>query len=145
MIDLEGRVYIVTGGNGGIGLGMAEGIVQAGGRVVVWGRKADKNAEAVAALQQLGGEATSYVCDVSDLVFMTHECLGSRAAKFKLFCSIRSHFEIRFRLTPDPGRIATGWVESASMFLIATGRRLCWETSSGSGLKRLCGFQPTFD
>lgn len=66
MIDLSGKVFIVTGGNGGIGLGMAEGIVLAGGSVVIWGRKADKNAAAVAQLESLGGSATAHVCDVSD-------------------------------------------------------------------------------
>lgn len=66
MIDLTGKVFIITGGNGGIGLGMGEGIVQAGGSVVVWGRKADKNDAAVAKLEALGGSATAHVCDVSD-------------------------------------------------------------------------------
>ena len=49
--DLKGRVAIVTGGNGGIGLGMAKGLAQAGATVVVVGRNAAKNAEAVAALR----------------------------------------------------------------------------------------------
>ena len=44
MIDLEGKVFIITGGNGGIGLGMAEGIAMSGGSVAIWGRKAEKNA-----------------------------------------------------------------------------------------------------
>lgn len=66
MIDLNGKVFIVTGGNGGIGLGMAEGIVMAGGKVVVWGRNEQKNAAAVETLTALGGSATSHVCDVSD-------------------------------------------------------------------------------
>lgn len=66
MIDLSGKAFIVTGGNGGIGLGMAEGIVLSGGSVVIWGRKADKNAQAVETLEALGGRATAYVCDVSD-------------------------------------------------------------------------------
>ncbi len=66
MIDLSGKVFVITGGNGGIGLGMAEGIVLAGGSVVIWGRKADKNAAAVSQLEALGGTALSYVCDVSD-------------------------------------------------------------------------------
>ena len=65
MIDLANKVFIVTGGNGGIGLGMAEGIVMAGGKVVVWGRNAEKNDAAVATLEALGGSATSHVCDVS--------------------------------------------------------------------------------
>lgn len=66
MIDLSGKVFVVTGGNGGIGLGMAEGIVMSGGSVVIWGRKEEKNAAAVAQLEALGGRATAYVCDVSD-------------------------------------------------------------------------------
>lgn len=66
MIDLSGKTFIVTGGNGGIGLGMAEGIVLSGGSVVIWGRKEDKNVEAVAKLEELGGRAKAFVCDVSD-------------------------------------------------------------------------------
>lgn len=66
MIDLSGKVFVVTGGNGGIGLGMAEGIALAGGSVAVWGRNPEKNAAAVAQLESLGGTHWSYVCDVSD-------------------------------------------------------------------------------
>ena len=36
MIDLSGKVFVVTGGNGGIGLGMAEGIAMAGGSLAIW-------------------------------------------------------------------------------------------------------------
>ncbi|MGI9643113.1 MAG: SDR family NAD(P)-dependent oxidoreductase [Acidimicrobiia bacterium] len=66
MIDLTGKVFIITGGNGGIGLGMAEGIVMAGGSVVVWGRREHKNADAVTRLEGLGGRAAAFACDVSD-------------------------------------------------------------------------------
>lgn len=66
MIDLTGKVFIVTGGNGGIGLGMAEGIVMAGGSVVIWGRNEDKNAAALDALGALGGSAAAHVCDVGE-------------------------------------------------------------------------------
>ncbi|MEZ5246559.1 MAG: SDR family oxidoreductase [Acidimicrobiales bacterium] len=66
MIDLSGKVFVITGGNGGIGLGMAEGIAMAGGSLAIWGRKADKNAEAVATLEALGATARSYICDVGD-------------------------------------------------------------------------------
>lgn len=66
MIDLTGKVFVVTGGNGGIGLGMAEGIVMAGGSVVIWGRNEDKNGAAVDQLASLGGSATAHVCDVAD-------------------------------------------------------------------------------
>ena len=66
LIDLSGKVFVVTGGNGGIGLGMAEGIVMAGGSIAVWGRSEEKNGTAVEQLQSLGGRAFAYVCDVSD-------------------------------------------------------------------------------
>ena len=52
--DLSGRVAIVTGGNGGIGLGMARGLASAGAAVVVAGRNAEKNAAAVTELEALG-------------------------------------------------------------------------------------------
>ena len=66
MIDLSGKVFIVTGGNGGIGLGMAEGIAMAGGSVSIWGRNEAKNAEALARLRELGADADALVCDVAD-------------------------------------------------------------------------------
>ncbi|MBM4334561.1 MAG: SDR family oxidoreductase [Deltaproteobacteria bacterium] len=64
MFDLTGHVALVTGGNGGIGLGMARGIAKCGGRLALWGRNAEKNAEAVAELRALGADAEAFVCDV---------------------------------------------------------------------------------
>ena len=64
--DLGGRVAIVTGGNGGIGLGMAAGLAQAGAAVVVAGRNAAKNAAAVKALEALGAKAAAFAADVTD-------------------------------------------------------------------------------
>ncbi|MEM8746758.1 MAG: SDR family NAD(P)-dependent oxidoreductase [Actinomycetota bacterium] len=65
MIDLSGKVFIVTGGNGGIGLAMAEGIAMSGGSVVVWGRNGDKNSAAVDAIEAVGGRATAHRVDVA--------------------------------------------------------------------------------
>jgi len=42
--DLTGRVALITGGNGGIGLAFAMGIAKAGGAVCIWGRNKEKNA-----------------------------------------------------------------------------------------------------
>lgn len=64
LFDLSGRVAIVTGGNGGIGLGMAKGLAAAGAAVVVAGRDAAKNDAAVKELQALGGKASALAVDV---------------------------------------------------------------------------------
>jgi 2-deoxy-D-gluconate 3-dehydrogenase len=63
--DLGGRVAIVTGGNGGIGLGMATGLARAGATLVIAGRNAGKNAAAVKALQALGAKAAAVEADVT--------------------------------------------------------------------------------
>jgi 2-deoxy-D-gluconate 3-dehydrogenase len=64
--DLTGRIAIVTGGNGGIGLGMARGLAAAGAAVAIVGRNVAKSDAAVAQLKQTGGKAISVVTDVTD-------------------------------------------------------------------------------
>ena len=64
--DLSGRVAIVTGGNGGIGLGMADALARAGCAVSIWGRNEEKNAHALAQLRAHGGAVDVRQCDVSD-------------------------------------------------------------------------------
>ena len=63
--DLKGRVAIVTGGNGGIGLGMARGLAQAGATLVVAGRNAAKSAAAVKDIEAAGGKASATEVDVT--------------------------------------------------------------------------------
>jgi 2-dehydro-3-deoxy-D-gluconate 5-dehydrogenase len=63
MFDLSGRVAVVTGGNGGIGLGMAKGLAAAGAAVVIGARNA---AKAEAALTELGGNGAFIAFDVAD-------------------------------------------------------------------------------
>lgn len=57
---------VVTGGNGGIGLGMSRGLADAGAHVAVWGRDPHKNAAACQELSERGAEAGSWCVDVSD-------------------------------------------------------------------------------
>lgn len=64
--DLSGRVAIVTGGNGGIGFGMAKGLASAGAAVVVAARNRGKSVAAVRQLQALGSRAEAIEVDVSD-------------------------------------------------------------------------------
>lgn len=66
--DLTGRAAVVTGGNGGIGLGFARALVRAGSDVAIWGRDPAKNAAAGAELEALGsGRVLVQAVDVSDL------------------------------------------------------------------------------
>jgi 2-deoxy-D-gluconate 3-dehydrogenase len=64
--DLSGKVAIVTGGNGGIGLGMACGLAEAGAALAVVGRNEAKSMAAVAELKQRGAKAISIIADVAD-------------------------------------------------------------------------------
>jgi NAD(P)-dependent dehydrogenase (short-subunit alcohol dehydrogenase family) len=65
LFDCTGKVTLVTGGNGGIGLGFARGVAKMGGDVAIWARNADKNAAAKAQLLEDGaGRVETYQVDV---------------------------------------------------------------------------------
>ena len=66
MFDLTGKVAIVTGGNGGIGFGMARGLAKAGARVVVAGRNEEKSNAAVRDLRALGSDSLAITVDVTN-------------------------------------------------------------------------------
>ncbi|GAB5451243.1 MAG: SDR family oxidoreductase [Halioglobus sp.] len=66
MFDLTDKVAIVTGGNGGLGLGYCRGLVKSGSKVAVWGRNEEKNAAAIRDLRALGGDVEAFPCDVTD-------------------------------------------------------------------------------
>jgi 2-deoxy-D-gluconate 3-dehydrogenase len=66
MFDLTGRVAIVTGGNRGIGFGMARGLARAGARIVVAARDQSRSEEAVRELLALGSDALAIAVDVTD-------------------------------------------------------------------------------
>lgn len=65
MFDLSNRVAVVTGGNGGIGLAIADALAQNGCAVSIWGRSAEKNGAAAALISKSGGRVRAQVCDVS--------------------------------------------------------------------------------
>jgi NAD(P)-dependent dehydrogenase (short-subunit alcohol dehydrogenase family) len=64
--DLTGKVALITGGNSGIGLGMAEALAQAGAAVSIWGTNEEKNRAALEKLKKIDARATALRCDVSD-------------------------------------------------------------------------------
>ena len=66
LFNLSGKVALVTGGNGGIGLGMAQGLADAGAAILVAGRNDEKNAAAVATLVESGSDAAAATADVTD-------------------------------------------------------------------------------
>ncbi|MFZ0217786.1 MAG: glucose 1-dehydrogenase [Candidatus Dormiibacterota bacterium] len=70
LFDLEGKVAIVTGGNGGIGLGMAQALAEAGATVVLAARDGEKAEQALGALGEARGESLFLPVDVAD----QHSC-----------------------------------------------------------------------
>jgi len=68
LFDIGGKVAVITGGNGGIGLGMAQGIASCGANVVISGRNAEKAAPALDSLRALGIEARFIAADVTKKV-----------------------------------------------------------------------------
>jgi 2-dehydro-3-deoxy-D-gluconate 5-dehydrogenase len=71
LFSLGGKVAIVTGGNGGIGLGMARGLSEAGADIAIVGRNEAKSGAAVAEFKQTGARAISITADVTDKAAVT--------------------------------------------------------------------------
>ncbi len=86
--DLTGRKALITGGNGGIGFGMAVALLQAGADVAIWGSNPDKTDKAVEQLSAHGNKVVGFTCDVGDeqaveMAFdQTMEALGGLNACF---------------------------------------------------------------
>ncbi len=64
--DLSGKVALITGGNSGIGLGMADALAASGAGVCIWGRNEEKNRAAEQQLAAHGGKVLALQCDVAD-------------------------------------------------------------------------------
>jgi NAD(P)-dependent dehydrogenase (short-subunit alcohol dehydrogenase family) len=64
LLDLTGKVALVTGGSRGLGLQIAEALGEMGAKVAITARKKDELDQATSKLKELGVDATSYVCDI---------------------------------------------------------------------------------
>src|SRR5688500_9706079 len=100
LFDLAGRVAIVTGGNGGIGLGMAEGLAAAGATVVLAGRNATKGAAAVKQIKGAGGAAEFADVDVADEK-SCHALIDGVAGKHGKLNMLVNNAGINIRKPPD--------------------------------------------
>ena len=117
MFDLAGRVAVVTGGNGGIGLGIAEGLAQAGATVVIAGRDAGKNAAAVMKLEALGARAAAIETDIRE----ADECrtlIAKSAEKFGRLDILVNNAGISRRNAPQDYTLAE-WDEVIGINLTA--------------------------
>jgi 2-deoxy-D-gluconate 3-dehydrogenase len=65
LFDLTGRVALVTGGNGGIGRGIALGLAKAGASVAIFGRNVDKNQQVLSELKAAGATALAVKIDLT--------------------------------------------------------------------------------
>jgi NAD(P)-dependent dehydrogenase (short-subunit alcohol dehydrogenase family) len=66
IFNLAGKVALITGGNGGIGLGMARGLASRGADIAIWGTNAEKNRAARAEIEAMGVRVADFICDVGD-------------------------------------------------------------------------------
>ena len=79
LFDLTGKVAVITGGNGGIGLGCAKGLAAAGADIAIWARSKEKSAATIVELTALEAKAKSYEVDVkssSDLAKATSQTVA---------------------------------------------------------------------
>ncbi len=79
--DLTGKVALITGGNSGIGLGIADALAQAGASLCIWGTNADKNSAAVNQLKKYGIPVSALQCNVAD-ESQVEQCFNATLAAF---------------------------------------------------------------
>jgi 2-deoxy-D-gluconate 3-dehydrogenase len=105
LFDLAGRVAVVTGGNGGIGFGIASGLAQAGAAIVVAGRRAEKNAHAVQALERGGAKAVAFEGDLKEEA-VCHALMDRAAQKLGRLDILVNNAGIAIRKQPEAYTLA---------------------------------------
>jgi NAD(P)-dependent dehydrogenase (short-subunit alcohol dehydrogenase family) len=88
MNDLKGLTAVVTGGNGGLGLGLAAGLADAGANVAVWARNVDKSKAAIDELRAYGVQAEAIACDIGDEDAVVRATAETIAAFGKIDCLV---------------------------------------------------------
>jgi 2-deoxy-D-gluconate 3-dehydrogenase len=134
MFDLSGKVAIVTGGNGGIGLGMARGLAKAGARVVVAARNAEKSGAAVRELEALGGQASALFVDVNDEGSVDN-LMNDTLRRWQRLDILVNNAGINIRKPPEQLSLAE-WhqvldTNLTSAFLCARGAHACFKKTGG--------------
>ncbi len=134
LFDLSGQTAIITGGNGGLGLGMARGLVKAGANVAIWARNAAKNSIACEELRGLGsGEVIALKCDVinEDQVASSME---ETLAKFGRVDATFANAGISGAGTRIPDMTCEGWDQT--MAVNARGPALTYKYASRHMIER---------
>lgn len=103
LFDLTGHVALITGGNSGIGLGMAHGLAAAGADVCVWGTNSERNEDAARELSKHGTRVRAIRCDVGDEDAVT----ASFAATLEHFGRVDSCFANAGTRAPDTAFVET--------------------------------------
>jgi 2-deoxy-D-gluconate 3-dehydrogenase len=118
MFDLAGKAAIVTGGNGGIGFGIASALAGAGAHVMIVGRSAEKNAASVDAIRSLPGSAASLVADITDEA-ACKAVMDAALARFGRLDILVNNAGISIRKTPQTYSLAE-WHSVVDTNLTAT-------------------------
>jgi NAD(P)-dependent dehydrogenase (short-subunit alcohol dehydrogenase family) len=136
--DLTGRVVVVTGGNGGIGLGMARAMAHAGADIAIWGRNEDKNAAAHSELEATGRRVIALRCDVSDeqqVVDATAQTVATLGKIDALFANAGIGGYARFvDMTLDEWRRVTSVNLDGAFLTLREGARHMVERGEGGAL-----------
>ena len=124
VFDLKDKVALITGGNSGIDLGMADALAAAGAGVSIWGTNPDKNMAATKQLAAHGGRVQALVCDVADEAAVdrafaeTVTTFGRvdacyAATKGALIAMMKAHAVEFARHGIRANAILPGWIETA--------------------------------